>query len=337
MTQKVTIQDVARRAKVSVGSVSRALNDYPYVSAELKEKVHKAASELGYEADFLANSLRRGTTNSIGFLVGTISNPVIATIFEGASQFLVANGYSIILMSSQNQAELDHSHLRFLSSRQVDGIILSSAAETQDRVSDLISKLGIPTVMLDRMPPSGDHLCAVQSDHSKGMRVATHHLIQNGHHDIAFIGGPRNHFPTQQRYEGYQLALQDAGIALNPDLVRFTNFKETDAYAEVLMLMGRRIPPTALITAGNITLMGSLQALHERNIEVGKTFAIVGSDDIHIARLHRPPISVVARDLDLIGKTAARLLTENISGGDERIITLPTQFVIRESSNFRLG
>jgi LacI family transcriptional regulator len=331
--RKVNIQDVARYAGVSVSSVSRALNNYPHVSDVLKQRVEAAARELGYQPDFLAHSLRRGTTHSIGFLVGTIANPVVSTIYEGAAQVLAANGYAMTLVSSQNQSHLDNAYLRFLAGRQVNGVIVSSAADRTDEVSALITELGIPTVMLDRPPPAGDHVHAVQSDHITGMRAAVQYLAENGHREIGFIGGLEHFYPTQQRLIGYKLGLEAAGIAFDPKLVHFASFTETDAYAEALVLLSRPQLPTALIAAGNIILIGILMALQERGIEVGRDLALVGTDDIPLTRLHKPAITVVARDLNLLGKTAARLLIQGMKGEAERVIMLPTQLMVRESSN----
>lgn len=335
--QKVTIHDVAQYAGVSVGSVSRALNNYPHVSEELKNRVLAAATELGYEPAFLAHSLRRGETNSIGFLVGTIANPIIATIFEAAAEALADSGYAITLVSSRNKADLDIAYLRLLASRQVSGLIVSSAAESQDRSSALINNLGIPTVMLDRSIPFGEQIYAVQSNHFSGVKDAVHHLVTQGHRHIAFIGGPENFYPTQQRFLGYRKALDEAGIPLRRELIRFTSFTETDALAEALVLLRHKPLPTALIVAGNIILIGALMALQDRHLIVGRDMALVACDDMPLTQLYRPPITTISRDLNLLGKTAARLLLRGIQdkkGNTEHIIKLPTKLIIRKSTGY---
>ncbi len=337
MTQKVTIHDVAQHAGVSVGSVSRALNDYPHVSEELKSRVLTAAADLGYEPGFLAHSLRRGRANSIGFLVGTIANPVIATIFEAAAEALADSGYAITLVSSRNKADLDIAYLRLLASRQVSGLIVSSAAESQDRSSALINNLGIPTVMLDRSIPYGELIYAVQSDHLSGVKDAVHHLVKQGHRQIAFIGGPEKFYPTHERFRGYRKALEEAGLPLRQELIRFTSFTETDALAEVLVLLRHQPLPSALIVAGNIILIGALMALQDRGLIVGRDMALVACDDMPLTKLHRPPITVINRDLSLLGKTAARLLLRGIQdrkGRTDHIIKLPTKLITRQSSNY---
>lgn len=340
MAHKATIRDVAEQAKVSVGSVSRALNNYPHVSAELRDRVLAAANELDYEPAFLANGLRRGQTNSIGFLVGTIANPVISTIFEAASEALAAKGFAITLVSSRNQAELDVACLRLLASRQVSGLIISSAAESPEPSRRVIRELGIPTVLLDRESADGNLLYTVQSDHESSMREAVAHLVDMGHRDIAFIGGPEGFYPTQQRYAAFKQALAAARIAPRPDMTRFTSFTENDAFAEALLLLQNRPRPTALIVAGNIILIGALMALQDLRVTVGRDIALIACDDIHLTQLYRPPITAVQRDLSLLGVTAARLLLQGMQGTRSEmdpVIKLPTRLVVRESSDFRLA
>ena len=242
----MTIREVAQQAEVSVGSVSRALNNYPHVSAELKHRVRAAAYELGYQPAFLADGLRRGQTKSIGFLVGTIANPVISTIFEAASEALAAKGYSITLVSSRNQADLDVASLRLLASRQVSGLIVSSAAESPEPSRRLLKELGIPTVMLDRESGEGEGIFSVQSDHGSSLRAAVAHLAANGHRDIAFIGGPSAFYPTQQRFRAYEAALRAHGLPLRPEHARFAPFTETDALAEALLLLRGESAPVRL-------------------------------------------------------------------------------------------
>ena len=337
MSQKATIHDVAQQARVSVSSVSRALNNYPHVSEALKTRVVEAAEELDYQPAFLAHSLRRGETNSIGFLVGSIANPVISTIYESAAEALASKGYAVTLVSSRNQADLDTACLRLLASRQVSGLIVSSASESPQPSRRFIQETNIPTVMLDREPVAGERVFAVQSDHASSIRKAVFHLVKRGHRHIGFIGGPRGFYPTQQRYRAYQEALAEARIPLRDELIRFAAFTETDAFAEALLLMRNRPLPTALIVAGNIILIGALQALKDRQLAVGRDIALVACDDIHLTQLYRPAVTAVRRDLNLLGKTAARLLLQGIQNNgnrSDRVIKLPTQLVIRESSDY---
>jgi LacI family transcriptional regulator len=330
--KKVTIRDVAAHVGVSISSVSRVLNGHPYVSKALRVRVEAAARELGYQPDFLAHSLRRGNTRSIGFLVGTISNPVMADIFASVANVLASYGYAMILVCSQNDPQLDASYLRFLAHRKVDGLIVSSAANGPDQASSIITELEIPTVMLDRHLPTGTHISAVQSDHAGGMRAAVRHLLDQGHRRIALIGGPEFFDPARERLRGFSDAFCEARVSVDPALVRSVGMHESAGYVETLALLTHPNPPTALIAGGNLILIGVLKALRERGIAIGHDLALVGCDDIDLARLYVPSITVIARDLRLLGETAARLLLETMQQGGGSLVTLPTRLVVRESS-----
>lgn len=191
--KKVTIREVAQQAGVAISSVSRVLTNHPHVSDELRMRVEAAAEELGYRTNYVAHSLRRGNTLSVGFLVGNIANPVIADISAGVSDVLASHGYATILVCSQNEPGADIDYLHFLVQRQVSGLIISSAAHgPDDRLRALVSELDLPAVMLDRERPDGKHVSAVLSDHVQGMKEAVLHLIEQGHRRIALIGASSN-------------------------------------------------------------------------------------------------------------------------------------------------
>lgn len=332
--EKITIRDVAENAGVSISSVSRALSDHPYVSDQLRARVRKAADKLDYRPDFLAHSLRRRQTQTVGFLVGTISNPVMADIYAGAADVLASRGYAMTLVCSQNDPNLDVSYLRFLTHRRVDGLIVSSAADGPDQASPVISESAIPTIMLDRDPVAEKHVSAVLSDHASGMHAAVMHLLQQGHKRIALIGGPEFFRPARERLAGFRNALSEAGIKPSPELVRSVRLDEAVGYRETLDLVSVSEPPTALIAGGNLILIGVLRALRDRGLTIGRDIALVGCDDIDVARLYIPSITVISRDSRLLGETASHLLTDTIEKGQPSVVTLPTQLVVRESSEY---
>lgn len=331
-TKKITIRDVARRAGVSISSVSRALSQHPHVSETLRVRVESAARALGYEPDFLAHSLRRGDTLSVGFLVGAISNPIMADIFTSASNYLAHHGYAMILACSQNKAESDLAYLNLFARRQVSGLILSTAVDGSDAVNHFIGAMKVPTVMLDRQRIESPQVSAIQSDHSSGTKMAVLHLLQQGHRRIALIGGPDAFDPAQARLLGFQAAFAEAGVPVEQALVRSVGMNQQVGYQETQALFALAQPPTALIAGGNLILTGVLQALHEMGVVIGRDLALIGCDDTDLTRLHTPSITVVARDLDQIGETAARLLLHVMRHKPAETVMLPTQLLVRESS-----
>ena len=284
--RKVTIRDVADKAGVSISSVSRVFNNHPHISEALRVQIEDAARQLGYRPTPLAQSLRSGTTHSIGFLVGPVSNPAITRIFISASEILMAHGYATLLASSQNNPQLDVTYLHFLADRQVDGLIVSSAAGGPDQAGPVITNLEIPTVILDRPIPIGNHVSAVYADHAGGMRLAVKHLIDQGHQRIGLIGGPDSFYLARIRAEAYRTTLEEASVPYDPGQLRSIVIDESIAYVETLSLLRSDCPPTAVIAAGNIILVGVLQALHECGMRIGHDVAVVNCDDIDLVPLH---------------------------------------------------
>ena len=332
MTKKVTIHDVAERAGVSISSVSRALSDHPHVSSGMRARVEAAVEALNYQPDFIGHSLRRGKTNSVGFLVGNLSNPVIADISDGAAKILNAYHYAMSLVCTQNDPKQDEAYLQFLRRRQVDGLLISSSANAPDLATPLVEQLGLPTVMLDRARPIVSHISAVQSDHAQGMQAAVTHLLHQGHRRIALIGGHKTFYPAQQRLAGFKAAFNEAGLAIDPRYVHSLGMETEKAYAITRDIFSAPQPPTALIAGGNTILVGILQALQTKQIQVGHDIALIGCDDTALAQLYTPSITVIARDLHLLGETAANLLIDTMEKGKSKRVVLPTRLLIRESS-----
>lgn len=329
---KVTIHDVARQAGVSISSVSRALGDHPHVSPALRQRVKTAAAALGYQPDFLAQRLRRGDTASVGFLVGAISNPIMADIYTSSSNLLAPHGYAMLLACSQNQPESDLRYLHFFAQRQVSGLILSTAADGPEVAGQRLAEMKIPTVMLDRQPYPSVQISAVQSDHSSGIKMAVQHLWQQGHRRIALIGGATHFFPAAVRLAAFQQSLMAVGHQPDPALIHSVGMSLEMGYKTVRQLLQGAAPPTAIIAGGNLILAGVLQALHEAGVAIGQDMALIGCDDTELTRLHTPPITVIARDLTLLGETAGRLLLATMQQQGGETVVLPTHLRIRASS-----
>lgn len=337
-SKRSTIRDVAHAAGVAISSVSRVLSNHPHVSEDLRVRVENAARELGYRPNYVAHSLRRGNTASVGFLVGTISNPIIADLSAGASEVLASSGYATLLVCSQNDPAADIDYLHFLNQRRVSGLIISSAANgPDDQLRALLVEMRLPVVMLDRRPVEAAHVSAVYSDHVGGVQAAVSHLVAQGHQRIALVGGPEYFDPAAMRLAGYKRAVEDAGLGFDPHLVRSWGMGRQAGYAATLDLMGQdavegNLRPTALIAGGNLILAGVLQALKELQITIGRDLALVGCDDTDLTRLHNPSITVIARDLAAVGRVAAATLLATIDQGEVQTIVLPTRLEVRESS-----
>ena len=329
---RTSVKEVAERAGVAISSVSRVLSDQADVSAAMRERVLAAVHELGYEPDFLAQSLRRGSTRSVGFVVGDITNPVMANLALGAEDVLRAAGYSMLLMNSGGEPDLDEAHIRFFLSRRVDGMLLSLASEKRRATLDLLAQAQVPVVVLDREVPPKIGANAVLSDHRSGMRAAVEHLIDLGHRRIALITASLEWRAGRERVAGMRDAVEARGIADETVSLPGSLLAE-HGDAATNDLFARPVPPTAVIAGGNQLLIGTLRALTRLGLRVGEDVALVTCDDFPLSELYRPPIATIGRDTVGMGRTAAELLVSRIRFPQEpATVILPTTYKPRPSA-----
>jgi LacI family transcriptional regulator len=328
----LTIKHVADYLGVAQSSVSRALNDHPDVSEEMKERVRLATQELGYEPDYLAQSLRRGATKTIGFVLRDISNPLFADLVIGAGNRLDAAGYSLLLMNSAQDPEQDVGHIKLFRRRRVDGLILSLQSEDQPGLTELVSSLEFPIVLVDRELP-GVNAASVVVDNHSGMERAVQHLISLGHRRIAFISGSQDLLTTRERLRGYRAALQANGLSEAPELIRLKSYDQQFGYEQALDLLTRPEPATAIILGGIRLLAGSLAACRQASFQVGHDVSIVSWDETELMRYLEPAISVILRHPQEMGRLAAELLIEQLDGeAPPRTALVPTEYIPRAST-----
>jgi LacI family transcriptional regulator len=297
----------------------------------MRERVLAAVRELEYEPDFLAQSLRRGATLSVGYVVGDISNPLIATITSGAESMLRSAGYSMLLMNSENDPALDVAHIRFFQARRVDGMILSLSSERRPETLEVLAQVDVPIILIDRDVPGDLRASIVRNNHREGMRAAVGHLLDLGHRRIALITGALDLWPVRERIAGMAEAVAARG---RPDetvsLVGSLSAEHGERSTEQLLAMHPR--PTAIIAGGNQVLAGCVRALARNGIRIPDDMSLITCDEVDLSELHSPPIASVSRDTLLLGRTAAELLLERLNGGEPRTVLLPTTFTPRPSS-----
>jgi LacI family transcriptional regulator len=326
------MREVAELADVAISSVSRVLSGHPDVSAEMKARVLDAVAQLEYEPDFLAQSLRRGQTLSVGFVLADISNPLMADIVHGAEAVLRTAGYSLLLMNSDYDVALDAAHIRFFQSRRVDGMILSLSSEVNEATLEAIRSVSVPLVVVDRELPPEYGASGVVNDHAAGMEAAVRYLIGLGHRRIALITGSPEQMPGRERVRGMEVALADAGRDVK-GIYLPGSFASSHGEAATRELLARPERPTAIIAGGNQLLIGCLRVLQEAGLGVGRDISLVTCDDVPLSTLYQPPVTSIARDTVALGRMAAELLLERLGedGGPPRRVVLPTVFTPRQS------
>ncbi|HEY7050268.1 MAG TPA: LacI family DNA-binding transcriptional regulator [Jatrophihabitantaceae bacterium] len=324
LADRAGMRQVADRAGVAMSSVSRVLSGHPDVSEAMRARVMAAVEELGYEPNMLAQMLRRGATQTVGFVVGDISNPLLAQIALGAEVALREAGYAMLLTNSVNEANLDATHIRLFQQRRVDGLLLSVADETSEDTIATLGRIPKPSVLIDRDLDLDEPASAVLSDHQTGMTQAVEHLVGLGHRRLALVAGSPHVRPTRERVA----AIEEAAAAHRGVLcqVRSGAFTETHGAAATRELLDSRRPPTAVIAGGNQILVGVLRELARRELRVPDDISVVTCDDVPLAEFLSPALATIRRDPYEMGTTAAQLLLARLGGGEPQTVTLPATF-----------
>lgn len=326
-----TIRDVAARAQVALSSVSRVLSGHPDVSAGMREKVLAAAADLGYEPDYLAQSLRRGSTKTIGFLLRDISNPLFASIARRCEQELRRAGYSMIIASSDGEADTEAANLHLLRRRRVDGLIGGLVSEINPKSLAELRAFRAPVVLIDREVDgivAGKVLC----DHYVGVRAAVEALLSRGHSRISLVTGTLDVRSSRERLRALVDAHAQAGLPWDDSRASLGQWDEDYAKAETIRLLSSAEPPTAILAGGVSATAGVLRGLRQLRRTVGRDVTVVALDEWPYFDVLAPPLPSVLRDADEMGRASAQLLLDMLGGGAPRTETIDTMFVPRELS-----
>ncbi len=332
MSSKPTIRDVARVAGVSQGTVSRVINRQPYVTPDVQQRVLDAMRELNYEPNAVAQSMRTRSSRTIGFIIVDVSNPVLGAFAKVAQQVLHAAGYTLMLANSSGHPELESELVTVLQQRQVDGLIMTVSTEDNPALLAALGKVQVPVVLLDR--EVGVPFDAVLADHARGMNQATQHLLALGHRRIGLITASQLIRPGRERLKGYKQAHAALGLAVDPALVRTESLSADYGFREAYSFLTMQLPPTAIIAGGNQILVGVLKAIGVLGVKIPEQLSLISCDDTDLTALYTPPITVIHRDLEEIGRTSAELLLYRLRNGlqtEPRRIMLPTEILLRES------
>jgi LacI family transcriptional regulator len=329
------IQDVAKAAGVSTASVTRYLAGQTIRRADA---VKQAIDELGYRPSHVARSLKTGRHDSIGVIVPDISNPFFAALVKGVEREMRPHGMQVILGNSDEDAGREEALVRELSQR-TDGIIMAPLTEN-DEIPLALMKTGIALVFVDRDIASGPDVDRVLVDNASGVRQAVDHLVGLGHTRIAAISGPLDSTPGRMRHEALLSSFAHHGIAADDSLLRIGDFREASGRAAIQEIWAAPERPTAVFVANNLMTTGALTALMEMGVRVPSDLSVVGFDDLPLAALLDPPLTVISRpDVDQ-GAAAARLLVERLGEAGRpssaphptQSLVLPVELVVRGST-----
>ena len=329
--KRATIRDVATVAGVSIGTVSRVLNGKS-VSNRVLESVNSAIKDLSYTPNAAAQSMRTNSTRAIGLVVNDISNPLFSGIAKGLDEVLSRNDYSLLIANTDNDPQREQVIIKSLTQRRVDGLVIAVSNEGDDNIKSLLRNVEFPVVLLDReLDIQADSVC---DDHADGMKKALRYLFDLGHEDIALITGDNSVRPFRERAMGYRDAYRKLGKPLNKNWIRQGQMNSLFGYEEAVRLLEGGKRPTAIIAGGNLILSGVLRAIHQFDLSIPEDLLLISCDEVDLAALMNPPITVIIRDIQLIGQLAAEQILRRIEGGADSAPSrqsIPTELVVRES------
>jgi LacI family transcriptional regulator len=331
------IYDVAKRARVSVATVSAVLNDSAFVSADLKSRVQAAVAALGYQPNLLARSMARQKTQTLGMIVPDIANPFFPEVVRGAEDVAHGAGYTLLIASSDNDVAKEEVYLRLFLAKRVDGVILTKAPGRMPReLQQAFAKAGVPVVLLARTV-AGFVTDAVELDDKGAAYDGVTHLLRLGYQRVAFVGGLHGASTSRKRLEGYKAALRAANVPLEPALVTEGDFRVESGYRAGLDLLKCR--PEAVFIANYLMTVGFMEALRQYRLRCPEDVALVTCDDYPWMDSFSPRLTTIDLPKRELGAAAAQLLVERIAKGKgrARTVTLKNALRVRESCGCGLG
>ncbi len=332
-----TISDVAKRASVAPATVSRVINDVGNVSPATQEKVRQAIQELGYVPSGVAQSLRSKRTHSLALLVPDITNAFWTTVARGVEDAAHGRDYSVLLCNTDESAVKQLRYLDVVISQRVDGVIIAPYDSDVQNLAKLRHR-NIPTVIIDRYI-EGWNVDAVSGDSISGAYALVQHLINLGHKRIAMISGPENTSTAADRVAGYRIALGEAGIPLEPGLIKHGEFRVASGERLTYQVLAEGLKPTAIFAANNAIAMGVVDALEKRGLRVPQDIALVCFDDLPNTSHFFPFLTVAVQPAYDMGVNAAQLLLSRLEAEvtlQSRQVVLPTRLIIRHSCGSKI-
>lgn len=330
-----TIRDVAKLAGVSVATVSRVINKIGGVRQETEQRIEKAMAELEYIPNVLARSVASKKATLIGMIVPDIENPFFAAVYSGADKVVREYEYTTLLGGSNDTYEREEKLLQTMMEHQASGILLTPAFSHKE----LLGRIGnrVPICLIDR-DIEGIDCDRVLIDNRRGTYEATKLFIQKGHRKLAIITGPLDSTPGKERFEGFKRCLEDYGIELNQNYIQIGNFRADSGFQLGKVLLELPDPPTAILSCNNLMTIGLLEGIHTSSFRIGANLGVIGFDDLPIATLMDPNLTVVSRPMNEMGECAANMLIQRIQNPNQakRTVIMTPQLIVRGSESINL-
>jgi LacI family transcriptional regulator len=326
--KKVNIQDIAQKAKVSISTVSRVLNNGDSVTEGKRQAVLQTMAELNYQPNMAAQALAGGQTKTVGVITQDISNPFYDAILRGIRQGLEGTGFYPIFADGRWQADKEQKAILTLLARRIDALIILGGCSAEEALQQLGQQM--PLIVIGRNIPALGQQC-LSLDDFKGAYRATQYLIEVGHRRIAHITGIMAHQDAVERRNGYEQALAEAGLEPDPELIIEGDFLEQSGLLAVEMLFTRARPFSAIVAANDQMAYGALLGLYRRGIRVPDDVSLIGFDDQRTSAYTIPPLTTIRQPAIEIGEAAAQAILHLLKDKPLTMPQFPAELIIRES------
>jgi LacI family transcriptional regulator len=328
------MSDVARKAGVSLMTVSRVINNKGDVNPETRQRILEIIASLGYRPSGIARSLATQETYTLGLVVPDVSNPFFADVTQGVEHLAHSNGYHVFLCNAEEDPQRESALIQSLEEKRVDGLILCSSRLEEEKLIGIIANLPAVVLVNRRLQTAQDTIDTVNLDDEQCGRIAARHLLRSGHQAIGFLAGPPISYSGAGRRKGFLAALQDARVHPADDWVRSCQPSVKGGYEAAHSLLTAQPQLTALFCFNDLVAVGALQACEELKRRVPEDLAIVGHDDIPLAALVSPALTTCRVPRYELGARAVNALLKRMRDCPEERsqIVLQPELVIRESA-----
>lgn len=326
-----TIKDVAKYAGVSISTVSKYING-GRVREKNRQRIEEAIKALDFKVNELARGLKTNRTMTVGVLIPSLENIFFTSIISYMENILLKNRYSTIVCDYRNDVKLEKIKFEFLMDKMVDGIIMVPHEEDIQYINKAFEK-NIPVVLIDRMI-KGIECDVVLTDNLNASYNAVEQLIMRGHRRIGIICGPKDVYTTQERLKGYIRVHEDYSLQIDDRLIKFGNYDVESGYNLLLRLLEEVPPPSAVFVTNYEMTVGAVMAVNEKNICIPHDLSLIGFDNIQLAKVVKPSLSIVTQPIQQIGETAATILLKRMKGDYDKfpsVYRLKTQLLLGES------
>lgn len=327
-----SIKDIALKAKVSISTVSRIINNSKYVAPELVERVNSVIKETGYTPDPIARSMVTKKTKLIGIIIPDISQRFYSTLLSGIEEITSTYDYNILICNINENLEKEHKYLNILKAMRADGIIIMHE-KFSPKVETFLRTVNVP-IVLSSVKSQNLNALSVNIDDCRASYDAVEYLIKLGHKKIAMIGGDMTDITTgKNRFAGYRQALQDHGIEYSKAYFKIGNFKIDGGYRAMEEILKAESRPTAVFVVSDEMAIGAVDCITDKGLRVPGDISVVGFDDIDLASVIKPRLTTVHQPIREIGRMSAELLINQLENKSINVkeVVINHSLILRDS------